>query len=414
MADEDGTETTRRARWYGIASMSLSRVRTQATRVMPGRIASTVLAVALTVGLLLLVTGVAVALADGGVTSETDADVRVAPGPDDERSLSAIDGVESPRLGEARERSATIRSADGVDHASPMLVETVELQATDGQPQRVLVVGVVPAESTTVATLPTDALEAEAAAEPADETTPGTIVLSDAAADRLAATAGDDLEVASTRTGDASHSVAVASVEPGGDGDVPVALVHVETLQALSGADEDDLADAVLVWGDDRTVSAAESAYPDAAVDADDEVSPAALFDDGLALATSLIALVVGVTVCSLFVATTAGLAVEEDRGTLAVLAALGFPVRSRLATVAVTTLATTVGGAVVGIAVGIGAIVAVNALAGVALSAGAVAHAHPLFVPYAVAVAVLSGLVALPYPLAIAARTDVLTEVGR
>ncbi|WIV66748.1 ABC transporter permease [Natrialbaceae archaeon AArc-T1-2] len=406
MVDED-TDTTWRARWYGVVSMSLSRVREQATRVMPGRIASTVLAVALTIGLLLLVTGVAVALADDGITSETDADVRIAPA--DGGSLSALDGVESPRLGEASERSETIRSTDGVDHATPMLVETVALQTSDGESERVLAVGVVPDADASVATLPAASLEDGAEDEPS-----GPIVLSDAAADRLAVTSGDDLEVAETETNDASLSLAVTAVESG-DGDVPVALVHLDDLQELSGADEGDLADGVLVWGEnDRAVSAAESAYPDATIETDDEVTLAALFDDGLALATSLIALVVGVTVCSLFVATTAGLTVEEDRETLAVLAAVGFPVRSRLATVAVTTLSTTLGGAIVGIAVGFGGIVVVNALADAVMASGAVAHAHPLFAPYAVAVAVFSGLAALPYPLAIAARTDVLAEVGR
>lgn len=105
---------------------------------------------------------------------------------------------------------------------------------------------------------------------------------------------------------------------------------------------------------------------------------------------------------------------VNEDRRTLAVLESVGFTTRSRLAIVAVSTLLTTVCGALVGVALGAGGIYTVNRIATATVAPGAVAEIHPLFVPYAIGVALVAGLVAVPYPLVVAARTSVLTEVGR
>jgi putative ABC transport system permease protein len=138
------------------------------------------------------------------------------------------------------------------------------------------------------------------------------------------------------------------------------------------------------------------------------------LFDDSLAFATSMIALVVGVAICASFVATTMGMTVNEDRQMLAVLEAIGFPTRSRLAVVAVSTQITTLCGALLGIVLGVLALLGVNALARATVASGDVAAFHPVFVPYAVGVAFLAGLIAVPYPLAVAARTTVLKEVGQ
>ncbi len=201
----------------------------------------------------------------------------------------------------------------------------------------------------------------------------------------------------------------------GGEGGAPIALVHTSELQSLSGAEDGQLADRVLVWGEtDAAQSAATDAYPDASVEVAGRTDPAALFEDGLAFATSVIALVVGVTICASFVATTMGMTVDEDRQTLAVLESIGVPTRGRLAVVAISTGITTFVGSLAGVVLGAAGIVGVNAIASATIAPGAVAQFHPLFVPYAIAVALLSGLVAVPYPLAVAARTSVLSEVGR
>ena len=416
-------EGTRRTRWAGIVSLSVVRLWKRATRTRTGRVAAILVTVALTTALLLTVTGVALALADGGAASDDDSTVEVVP--DDSASLSAVDGVERPRLGEANERAASIRAHEDVDHASPVLAEPGRLEAADGDDQpTVLLVGVVAdGEPRTAAGLPTDELEpgdphyANGSYDGAPE---GEIVLSEAAADRLGASEGDELDVPTPEAAAETHSVTltVAAVEEGsddGDTDVPVALVQLSELQSFTGADNGQLADRVVVWGEPAAAeSAATEAYPDAAVESNTATDPSALFDDGLALATSLLALLVGVVICSSFVATTAGMTVNDDRRSLAVLESVGIPRRGRLVLVAVSTLVTTVCGALLGAVIGIAGIQVVNALAAATIAPGTVALVHPLFVPYAVGVALVAGVLAMPYPLAIAARTSVLEEVRR
>lgn len=418
---DDDAGGRRRSRWIGVVGVAFARLRTRAAHVAPGRSAAVVWAVALTIAILLIVTGVALALADQGTATRDDADVRIVPG--DGGTLSSVDGVESSRLGSTNDRAAAIREEDGVDHASPVLVETIHVQSADGdRPQRVLAVGVVSGDdSATVATLPTDPLSSgdpHYADGAYDGPWTGEAVLSPTAADRLDVGTGDDLAVTSGGSEGASSFTVTAVEEPVGespDADVPVVLVQLSELQVLAGADDDGLADRVVVWGDSGASTAAgESVYPDAAVGTTDGQGVAALFDDGLALATSVVALLVGVTICALFVATTAGMAIDEDRRTLAVLASLGFSLRSRLAIVAIETMATALYGALFGVVLGVTGIVALNVVAVGTVASSDVAHLHPLFVPYAVAVALASALLAVPYPLAIAARTNVLEEVGR
>lgn len=420
MADDAGS--SRRSRWVGIVGLSVDRLWKRATRTAAGRVVATTAAVALTISLLLVVTGVALALADGGVASEDDADVRVTP--EESGALSSVDGVEGPRLGDANERAASIRDRDGVEHASPVLIEPVRLESPSNDESRsVLLVGVVPPdEPRTVAGLPTAALEP---GDPHydggsyDGPRTGEIVLSRTAAERLDAATGDELGAAGVRTTDEPPTFTVTAVEDGTrnvrDGDVPVAIVHLSELQSLSGADDGGLADRILVWGEPGpSTAAAEGTYPDAAVATEGDVDPSSLFDDGLAFATSVIAFLVGVTVCTAFVATTMGLTVDQDRRTLAVLEAVGFPTHSRLAVVATSIVVTTLFGALFGALFGFLGVFAINALAAATVAPGEVAAVHPLFVPYAFAVAFVSGLTAVPYPLAVAARATVLEEVGR
>ncbi|WP_247729509.1 FtsX-like permease family protein [Halovivax limisalsi] len=412
----------RRARLAGCCRLAAARVRGQLLGAAPGRSGAIVLAVAFTLALLLVVTGLALALTAGGPASAHDAAVEIEP--EATQPFPSVDGIEERRLAGASAGADAIESRDGVAHASPVLVEPVgavgssaagagnggEVAGSDVETRRILAVGVEPADvDGSVAGLPIRSLGSGAA--PAESG----IVLSEPAADRLDVDAGEAIYV---RRGSQLVSLPVTAVEPGSsDGTAsnrgaPVALVPLETLQRYSGAAEADLADRVLVWGDEAAaLAASETAYPDASVAATG-AHPTALFDGGLALATSAIALLVGVVVCGLFVATTAGIAVAEDRRNLAILLAVGFSRRSCLTIVAVATLVTVLCGALVGVGLGLGGIAALEWLTTAFVGRDGVVAAHPLFVPYAVAVATVAGALAIPYPLAIAARTDVLAEV--
>lgn len=131
MADDDTFESdgdgTRRSRWRGILGVSVTRLWKRTVRTRSSRVVATVCAVALTIALLVVVTGVALGLADGGAVEDADAHVQIVP--EESGTLSAVDGVEGPRLGETNDRAETIRESDGVDHASPVLIEPVELES---------------------------------------------------------------------------------------------------------------------------------------------------------------------------------------------------------------------------------------------------------------------------------------------
>ena len=246
-----GVETRRRRRWTGLVSLTLSRWWQRATGTTAGRIVSTVAAVALTIAFLLVVTGIALALADGGVTATDDATVRITP--EAQGTLSSVDGVEGPRLGAANDRARTIRAHDGVAHASPVLLEIGRLEASNGDPQTVRLVGVVPDdEPRTVAGLPTNQLEPgdpHYANGSYDGPRAGGIVLSRTAADQLGASAGDELTVSTGPVRSTEFSVTVTAVANAEDDTgAPVALVHASELQSMSGAADGELADRVVVW----------------------------------------------------------------------------------------------------------------------------------------------------------------------
>ncbi|ELY62800.1 hypothetical protein C489_21026 [Natrinema versiforme JCM 10478] len=196
-------------------------------------------------------------------------------------------------------------------------------------------------------------------------------------------------------------------------------MLHLSELQSITGADDDDLADQVLVETESGTsTAAAESAaadtYPTATIQSGSESDFGSIRSDDFALATSLVALVVAILICSLFVATSSALTIDRDRRTIAVLAAVGFSVRSRLAIVAITTLSLTLAGAVAGVVLGIVGISITNHVATATMAPRPIATLRPAFVPYAIGVALLAGVLALPYPLYLVARTNVVAELGR
>ena len=77
-------------------------------------------------------------------------------------------------------------------------------------------------------------------------------------------------------------------------------------------------------------------------------------------------------------------------------------------------TLGLTVAGGLAGIVLGFAGIALVNYLATAMVTSAPIATAHLAFVPYALGVAIGAGVLAMPYPLYLAARTDVVPELSR
>ncbi|PGF17128.1 ABC transporter permease [Natrinema sp. CBA1119] len=389
----------------------------------------TVSLVALTIALLVVVTGIATGLAADS-TADDEADIRVVP--EGGGTLSSVVDVESARLGDAHESAAAIERRDDVAYATPVLTEAVRIRtAGSDEPETVLAMGVVPpAKPTEIEGVSTASLESgdpHYANGSYDGPRTGEIVLTDAAADGIDASAGDDLAVrgsmlqAANRSGagDRSPTHTVTAVEDVSatdlSGELPLVVLHLSELQSMTGAEDADLADQVLVETESGTsTAAAEDAYPNATIQSGDDGGFASIRSDDFALATSLVALVVAVVICSLFVATSSALTIDRDRQAIAVLAAVGFSVRSRLAIVALTTLSLTLAGAVAGVILGIVGISLTNYVATATVAPGPIATSRPAFAPYAIGVALIAGILALPYPLYLVAQTNVVAELGR
>ncbi|QSW98242.1 ABC transporter permease [Haloterrigena alkaliphila] len=420
MIDEDPTERTARDRWVAIVRFAGGRIATQA-RQTPRRTAVTVGLVAITIAVLVIVTGIGVALADE-TTSKDEADLRVVP--HEGGTLSPVVGVEGPRLGDVHDRTATIDDREDVDYAMPVLVEVIEIRTRGSDDSTtVLAIGVVPREgSPPVGGVSTSVLEPgdpHYADGNYDGQRTGDVVLSSGAAEQLEASETDPLLVRSPRTGAVSQAHEVTAIEDAESGGVtselPVVVLRLSELQSLTGADEEDLADQVLVGTESADAKAAlEETYPNATIESGADGGMTALRDDTLALATSAVALVVGIGICALFVTTASALLVERERRTLAVLAAVGFAGRSRLAVIAVMTLALTLAGGAVGIALGYAGVALANYVAMTTVTSSPIATTDPLFVPYALGVSVVAGLLALPYPLYLTTKTDVVAELGQ
>ncbi|MFB6218303.1 MAG: FtsX-like permease family protein, partial [Halobacteriaceae archaeon] len=322
--------------------------------------------------------------------------------------------VGGPQLGAVHRTSEEIREYPGVTAASPVALDVLELRHGTAA-EYVLVVGVVAAPDLAVAGLPTSAL---APGDPyyANGTYAGRwtgdAVLSAAAADLLGAEANDTLTVRGNYTFTV-RSVTAAGAGSGvtaGAGSVPVALVHLAELQAVTGTTDSDTADQLLVATDDPGVrERLAGVYPSTDVVARSGVSSDSIADSELALAVGLGALVDG-----LFLGTTMGLEVTADRRQYATLAAIGVSGRSRGALVVAQVLVVTGLGGVLGVALGGAGILAANRLADALLGAGAVAVAHPALAPYGVGVALLVGLLASPYLVWLAGRTSVLEQLSR
>ncbi|QLG63863.1 ABC transporter permease [Halorarum salinum] len=395
-----------------LLALGVRRVVGRTLVVSPRRFLSSVLAVAIAVGFVVTVSGVALGLAAGSTVESPSVDYWIVPedGGDGPTALP----VGGSRLGEVHGTAARLNADDRIDHATPVLVAPLAVEnPRTGEREYVVALGLVPAgDGTRVSGLSTDHLrpgDPHYADGGYDGDWTGEAVLNPAAAERLGVDAGDELRDGS---GSGDRSLAVTAVDDGpgavGGGMVPLALVHLSELQALTGADAGDQADQLLVRTDSRDVKPTlAAAYPRTKVVPSDGFSATAVAESeralAIGLAASLVALVVGV----LFVATVMGLEVTADREQLAVLDAVGFSPASRGLVVLAETLAVAACGGVCGVLLGGAGIVATNAVAGHVLSVPSVARFHVALVGYGVGLAVLVGLLAAPYPLLLARRAS-------
>ncbi|WP_049923607.1 ABC transporter permease [Halopiger djelfimassiliensis] len=390
-------------RWIGLTLVGMRRTLSRATRTAQKRVQFTVLGVVVTVALLVIVTGIGIGLVTGATVADDDIDYWIVPETDGDRSpLLATD---QPQFGDVHEMNAQISTIDDVTFSTPVLAQVLSVEA-NGADEYVLVVGIINGPSVDQVTgVSTDGLTPDDpyyGSGTYDGEWTGDVVLSRSAAGLLDAEPGDSVTISDN----SSFTVAAVDDETGGVGETPVALVQLSELQTLTGSDAYDQADQFVVGAQSSAVeSQLEDLDPESSVYTRGQLLATETTDSDLPLALAVTAFVVAVAVGTLFVLTTNGLEIAADRRQLATMSAIGISVRSQLQLVGVQTVVLTGIGGVVGSLVGMVGIRAANWVAMETITTEPIAISHPLFIAYGTGVALLIGLLSLPYLLVLTRR---------
>lgn len=418
MSPAEEMDGARLARWRSLVGLA-SRFLTARGGV--GRSSRGVLAisiVALAVASLVLVTSISVGIASQSTVYGDDVDYWITPRSTD--TLSTVLTQEGAQLGDVHSRTAQVQRIDGVQAASPVLLEIVRMRGVHStRPEYVLAVGVIPPRDglrvvglSTTSLSPGDPYYANGTY---DGRFTGEVVLSRGAAALLNASAGDGLAIGSPISGEVEYSFATRSTGSASissvRGDVPVALMHLSELQALTGARTGDQADQFLVRTSEPGVkSELSQVFPDATVTARRGATTTQLVDAELPLAVSVAALLISLVVAVLSIATTMGLEIEHQRRTLAIFEAVGIARYGRLLFVTGLTVGIAMVGGLIGVGLGTLSALAMNAIDPQGVET--IAAVRPMLVGYGLIVALIAGVLAVPYPLLIALRTTPLEEL--
>lgn len=378
------------------------------------RLILTLLGVTVAIMLMTTVTGVALGLSSQSAVQADNVDYWVVPEGGDLTTIAA--STDGPRLGATHQLTAQLRTDSRVTYATPVLLQVVSVRNPAAETDAyVLLVGVIPPSETDtrIASLPTAPLtpgDPYYANGSYNGSWTGELVASSAAADVLNASHGDQLSVRSAPDGRSFRVTAVSEAElTTGIGATPVALVHLSELQAVTGAQNGDIADQLLVGSNDRSLrSDLDGLYPRTKVVTRSGLAARDVSATSLPIGMGIAAFVVALAIGVLFTATMMGLELSRDRRLLAVLAAIGYTDRSLAYIVAVETVCLSLLGGLIGTSLGIAGIYAVNRALTDVLGLPPVGVIRPVLVPYGLVTAGLIGVLASPYPVWLLRRSSV------
>lgn len=308
-----------------------------------------IISIAIPVVLLLLVAGVSFGVADVSPHGES-VDYWIEP----TGTESAVTPVEGPKLGDVHAATERLTDRDDIAYATPLLLEYVTVE--NEEPLHILTIGVIPhPEYHDVAPVSAAALT---------DTENPSIVLSEPAATAASVSSGEALEVRGSES-----PVTVVAVEPArvpGFTQVPIGVMPLADLQALTGNDEFDSADQIAVVapeGGERTERYFDELYPQTSVTTESRMGTPQVMEEGLPRALALAAVLTGIIAGAMLVVTSfafEALAGSRDR---TILAAVGLSARSRTALMSVDLGIVTVCGAILGIVLWIGGSFVLNLL---------------------------------------------------
>lgn len=407
-------EGSRLARWWGLVTLAGRRVLSSASGMESRQVALHVAGVAIPVALMLVVTSVSVGLATGTTVRSPDVDYWIVP--ESGNAQSAVVSVSGPQFGRVHQVSDRLNGREDIAYATPVLLELLQLQSGETT-EYVLAVGVIPGETPTeiggVSTAALAAGDPHFANGTYNGTWTGEAALSAAAAELLGARNGNTLAVSRPTGRPINRTVTVVGTSRGGEavvGELPIALVHLSELQTITGAAAGDQADQILVETTRPEAKAAlATVYPRSVVLSRVGLTTREVGQSQLPLALGVAGLVVAVVLGLLFAASTMGLAIADDSRNRAVLRALGVSGRSRATIVATQALIVTLIGGIVGVGLGVVGVRVTNVLAQRYIVDVPVASFHPTLVAYGIGVALVIGLLTVPYLLVVSRRTTTI-----
>lgn len=415
-----GPEGSAVARWRGLAGIAARRLLARITRTERQQTLLAVGGIALAVALVLVVTSVGAGMLAQSTVATEETDYWIVP---EGAASSVVTDVKRQQLGRVHAATDRIQRREDVAYAAPILMTLVDARAPGTEKSASLVViGTIPsADQESLVGLSTDRLtpgDPYYAGGTYDGTWTGEAVLSAGAAEALGLSRGGSFAIdrggsSAIDRGGATESryvfsaTDVSETRAAGVGQLPVAIVHLSELQRLTGADGTDSADQILVAASDSSAKAAlEGVYPGTDVVTRRGLMAQQAGRSNLPVAISLAAFVIAVVVGTLFLGTTMGMEIAAGSRHRAVLSALGFSVGSRAAVVALQALGIALLGGLAGVVAALLGVAATNVVVTSVLSDVPVATFHPAFVAYGLGVALLIGLLSLPYLLVVSWRS--------
>lgn len=405
-------------RFIGTVGLAIRRVLGR-SRTAPQRVLLSILGVAVAVGLMTAVTGVSLGLASQSVIQSEGVDYWIVPEKSTVSTIAVTTG--SVQLGDAHSITERIERDDRVKYSTPVLLGLLPVQDEQtGDREYILAVGIIPSEqareiggmSTTDLT-PGDPYYANGSY---NGTWTGEIVLNDAAATVLNASGQRNITVTQTEQ---NRTFAVQNITSGsfntGVGTTPIALLHLSEFQALTGATAGDNADQILVSTNDPSVnSKLTGIYPQTTVVTKSGISAQEASLSNLPLAIAVAALLIGIIVGVLFIATLMGLDVTASEEQLAVLGALGYARRRRMWLIGVETVVIALLGGVLGCGLGALGTYTINTVVAPRVGLETVAQFNPLLFGYALLVALIIGVLGMIYPVLLGRNTDIVEVLSR
>ncbi|MDZ7730422.1 MAG: hypothetical protein U5K37_05145 [Natrialbaceae archaeon] len=143
-------------RFVGRCGLAIRRFKVRATVQAPWRTWTAIVGVALSVAILLVVTGLALGIAGPAGGTGDGQTYWIVPESSNDGSL--LVSSSSTRFGVAHESIELIERIDGVRYATPVLVEIMPVESPDGTREHVAVIGIVPQDGASVFGLSTEGL----------------------------------------------------------------------------------------------------------------------------------------------------------------------------------------------------------------------------------------------------------------